>query len=451
MIKYLQFGVSEENEGYKNQAIITSNLIFVLALLMGFVAIGLSHHFMPELVFLAYIFVIGIILSVVLNFIGLPDVGRFLFVLINALVLSLLNAIPLSPGETVIPYIYLAQASIIVLPWIIIDIREGAFVYIASVIPIAFFIFQSFIIDVFTMEVNRQFLESVVMEYFLYGFSLVNIIGSMYVQSFRNAKNESGGQKMLEEINEKSKKMEEQQKEIQNKIAEMNTSHKVEEDRSWVSKNLTQIAEILRNTKGEDLYPELARQFVQSLKANQAGIYLLNEDDRDPYLEIKGCFAIDRVKHIEQKFSTEEGLLGQCFKDKDFIYINNLPKEHLKFTSGLGNAPPKYMAFIPLIENNTISGIIEIASHQPFEEREKTFFRQVSESIASYVLSNTINDKIKLLIEQNQVQAEEMKSQEEEMLQNMEELQATQEEMTRKEKEYQSEIKRLEAELETKK
>ena len=444
----LQIGVSEENEGYKNQAITTSNFIFVLGLLMGIVAVVVSHKFMPDLVFLAYVFLVGIIASLALNAMGLADVGRFFFILVNALVLSLLNALPLEAGEALYPHLYLAQLSIAVLPWIIIDVREGGFIYLTTAVALLFFIFQPFIVESFTIEIDRGFLESGMMVHLIYGFSLVNVVASLYVLSRRHAWNEKGGQKMVDEISAKSNAMEAQQLEIQAKIEELSDSHKEEEDRSWVSKQLTQIADIIRNSKSENIFAELAEEMVKCLDANQLAIFLLNEEENTPFLEIKGCYAIDRVKQINERYSTEKGTIGQCFKDREFLYIDNLPKSHLRFTSGQGEEPPKYLALIPLIENNNISGILEVISHHPFGEKEKNFFKQVSELVASYILSNTMSVKIKMLIEQNQVQAEEMKAQEEEMLQNMEELQATQEEMSRKEKEYLQEINNLEAEIE---
>ncbi len=450
MKKLLQFGVSEEYEGYKNQAIITSNLIFMFGLLMGIVAVALSHRFIPELALLAYAFLGGIVASLVLNYLGLADAGRFFFILINALILSLLNALPLEPGEALYPHFYLAQFAIVVLPWIIIDIREGFFIYFSTAAALLFFLVQPFIVELFTIETNREFLESDMMKYLIYGFSLTNVIGSLFVLSGRNVGNEVAGQKMVDEINTKSSAMEAQQAEIQAKIEELNESHKEEEDRSWVSNSLTQIADIIRNSKSDNVFAELAEEMVQCLGADQLAIFLLNDDENTPFLEVKGCYAIDRVKQINGRFSTEKGTIGQCFKDKEFLYVDNLPKDHLRFTSGLGEDPPKHLALVPLIENNRISGILEVISHNPFGEKEKAFFKQVSEVIASYILASTMSIKIKMLIEQNQVQAEEMKAQEEEMMQNMEELQATQEEMSRKEKEYLLEIEKLETQLELK-
>jgi len=81
----------------------------------------------------------------------------------------------------------------------------------------------------------------------------------------------------------------------------------------------------------------------------------------------------------------------------------------------------------PLVYNDYIFGIIEIASFNVLQPYEIQFIERISESIAATISSVKANIQTSQLLEQSQQQAEEMASQEEEMRQNMEELRATQE------------------------
>jgi transcriptional regulator with GAF, ATPase, and Fis domain len=121
-----------------------------------------------------------------------------------------------------------------------------------------------------------------------------------------------------------------------------------------------------------------------------------------------------------------------------------VPTQYIQITSGLGDAPPRSLLVSPLIVNEEVFGVIELASFQKIESHVQEFVGRIGESIASTISTVRVSEKTKTLLEELQQQTEEMKSQEEEMRQNMEELVATQEEMQRKEQEYLQRIKELE-------
>jgi GAF domain-containing protein len=115
----------------------------------------------------------------------------------------------------------------------------------------------------------------------------------------------------------------------------------------------------------------------------------------------------------------------------------------MKITSGLGEDNPKALLIVPLIYNDVIYGLIEIASFSEYPPHVVEFIERIGESIAATISSSKAQMQTALLLEQSQQQAEEMSSQEEEMRQNMEELRATQEQSTRREEELQQEVLEL--------
>ena len=87
---------------------------------------------------------------------------------------------------------------------------------------------------------------------------------------------------------------------------------------------------------------------------------------------------------------------------------------------------------MPLILNNEVYGVVELASFDLFDKHQIEYVEQSAESIASTISNMQTNITTKILLEKTQAQAEEMAAQEEEMRQNLEELEATQEESQRK-------------------
>ncbi|MFP4555802.1 MAG: GAF domain-containing protein [Bacteroidales bacterium] len=231
--------------------------------------------------------------------------------------------------------------------------------------------------------------------------------------------------------------------------------------RTWINEGLAKFADLLRqnNDDLEVLSSEIIKNLVKYIGANQAGLFLLNEDDKnDPHFELVAAYAWDREKYVNRRVDIGEGLVGACAMEKETTQLTEVPEDYVFITSGLGKATPRYVILIPLKHEEKVLGVIEMAAFKILEQFEVDFLERVAQSIASSILSVRINDKTKYLLEQSQQQAEEMLAQEEEMRQNMEELQATQEEMSRKakeqqqkeediKKEYEQEIERLKSEI----
>lgn len=228
-------------------------------------------------------------------------------------------------------------------------------------------------------------------------------------------------------------------------IDNLQQSYIDEKKRNWTTEGLATFAELLRSDSNLDsLADNLISKLIKYLNANQGGLFLLNKDNSsEQNLELVACYAYDRKKYLHKKLAIGEGIVGQCYLEKAPIFLSDIPENYVKITSGLGDANPRFIVTIPLIREDEVMGVLEIASFSKIEDYKISFIEKLAESIASSIYNIRINDRTKVLLEQSQVQAEEMRAQEEEMRQNMEELQATQEELYRKEQEYMAEIERL--------
>lgn len=208
-----------------------------------------------------------------------------------------------------------------------------------------------------------------------------------------------------------------------------------EQKRNWANVGLAQFSELLRKHQHDtqELCNQVIARLVKYVSANQGMMYLVkDEDGGDSYLELMATYAWDRKKFVSHRINPGAGLAGQCWLEKQTLYLTEVPKDFVKITSGLGQALPGCVAIVPLKTNDEVLGIVEIASFQKLEPYQLTFLEQLGESIAATLASVRANEKTKHLLQQAQQQAEELKSQEEEMRQNMEELTATQEEISRR-------------------
>ncbi len=224
------------------------------------------------------------------------------------------------------------------------------------------------------------------------------------------------------------------------KKAETENKKRAEEDgiRNWVTTGLADFGDILRQNSDNmnKLAKSVMTKLIDYLKANQGAMYILNEiDDQSKFFEMKSAIAYGRDKFLKKDYELKEGLVGRCAFEKLPIYLKEIPEDYIRITSGLGTAEPNFLLLVPLIINDNVLGIIEMASFNDIHQYQIDFILTLGENIASTISNVRINEQTKHLLEESKMRGDELSAQEEELRQNMEELQTTQEEAARRETE----------------
>ncbi len=207
-----------------------------------------------------------------------------------------------------------------------------------------------------------------------------------------------------------------------------------DEKRSWIIRGVAKFGEELRNQNNDlsQLSKSMVSGLVKYLEASQGAMYILNDEiPEQPFLDLRATYAYDRVKHLSGRIEKGDGLVGQCWQEGDKIFLTDVPSSYVNITSGLGGANPTCVIIVPLMVNEELFGVMELASFKVFENFEVEFIERVAESIASTISVVKVNERTTRLLEEAQMMTEEMQSKEEELRQNAEEMRATQEEMDR--------------------
>lgn len=203
----------------------------------------------------------------------------------------------------------------------------------------------------------------------------------------------------------------------------------------FINTGISKVGEVIsRNSNSlQNLADEFIKTVVKHIGVNQGGLFLLERTDEEQFLNLASCYAFDRKKFLSKKLEIGEGLVGQCFLEKELIYMTEVPQNYTRITSGLGEATPTCIIIVPVMTREEIVGVLELASFIAVDRARLDFLKKVCENMAASIISTRTTEKIKKLLEESQQQTEMMRAQEEEMRQNMEELMATQEEMRRRE------------------
>jgi HAMP domain-containing protein/signal transduction histidine kinase/CheY-like chemotaxis protein len=198
------------------------------------------------------------------------------------------------------------------------------------------------------------------------------------------------------------------------------------QDQDWLKSNLAKFTQMLQGQKDlNTVTKRILSELAQVVSAHYGAFYILEqrEDKEDLKLKLFAAYAYKEDKNIPKEFAIGEGLVGQCAFEKERILLTNVPQGYVKISSGLGKVKPSNLVILPVLFENSVKAVIELASLDSFSETHLDFLSQLTESIG--IVLNTIetNTRTEELLEQSQSLASELKIQQEELRRTNDELQ----------------------------
>ncbi len=203
-----------------------------------------------------------------------------------------------------------------------------------------------------------------------------------------------------------------------------------EEKNKWIIKGRDIISSTLRKYQNiEDLSYNVLIDILNYTNLIQGAFYIYNDETKK--IINTASYAYDRRKYINQEFAIGQGLIGQAAFELDTVYRKEIPDYYVTITSGiLGEKKPGSILIVPLISDEKLQGVIEVASIQDeIPELTIDFIEGLSEVIGQTIFNLLINNKTQTLLEESQKMTQELQENEEELRQNAEEMRATQEEL----------------------
>ncbi len=170
----------------------------------------------------------------------------------------------------------------------------------------------------------------------------------------------------------------------------------------------------------------------------QVAAFYISENQE---LKLINSYAYKVRSNNYNSFKLGEGLVGQAALEQKSISFREIPDEHIHMDiiSGLGDSLPKNISILPLVYEGETLGVIAIATTGDIDKHKREFLDDACANIAININLTQASVRLKDLLEETQVQAEELEQKNEELraseesLQTQqEELRATNEEMTEK-------------------
>ncbi|HSD39137.1 MAG TPA: GAF domain-containing protein [Rhodocyclaceae bacterium] len=196
-------------------------------------------------------------------------------------------------------------------------------------------------------------------------------------------------------------------------VAVLQTEAQQMEAQRWIK---THVAAVSAALQAASSLTDLSNQFLSGLapllRIGHAAFYLYKEDERR--LSLLGGYALRDSERREQSFAPGEGLIGQCALERKPIVLEQAPADYIRIGSGLGNADPHAISVLPVLHNDRLLAVLELASFESFESfgsKEQALLDGLMPILAMNIEILERNAKTRLLLEETQRQAEHMKQQ----------------------------------------
>ena len=145
-----------------------------------------------------------------------------------------------------------------------------------------------------------------------------------------------------------------------------------------------------RDQPGKANLEALLSKVCKHLEASQGAVYLATDFEDKRVIELFASYAFYIAESDTLRFEFGEGLAGQVAKQGKLTNISAVPEGYISILSGLGKATPSHMIFIPIIHEEQLVGVAEIASFNAFGKKEERLLSGVFQLVGAY------NDRFQL-------------------------------------------------------
>ena len=200
----------------------------------------------------------------------------------------------------------------------------------------------------------------------------------------------------------------------------LTTDRNTEQD--WLKTNLARFTGMLQGqrdlaTVGRMLLSELA----PLVSAQQGVIYQMGGEE-SAEMVLLSAFAGDGEDGHLRRLKLGEGLVGQCAAEKRRMLISELPPNTISIRSGLFEAVPRNVIVLPVLFEDRVKAVIELASLSSFTTSHLAFLEQLTASIGIVLNSIEATMQTEGLLKQSQQLATELQMQQKELQQTNEQL-----------------------------
>lgn len=193
-----------------------------------------------------------------------------------------------------------------------------------------------------------------------------------------------------------------------------------ERKQTWFNNGIAEVSNLLSSNSLDDLEEvsiDFLKFIIKYINLNQGAIFIRNEENSNLF-DMKACYAFDKKKFVSTHVEYGQGLIGQAIAEGSTTYEEQVPKNYVHITSGLGTAPPTVLLIVPIKDDQTIFGAAEFASFNTISSYEIELIEEACKRFAGILTNLQVSINTQKLLNETQRVNQELQVKEEQMKAN---------------------------------
>jgi CheY-like chemotaxis protein/HAMP domain-containing protein len=193
-------------------------------------------------------------------------------------------------------------------------------------------------------------------------------------------------------------------------------------DQDWLKTNLAKFTTMLQGQRDLATVGRLLLTELTPLVNAHLGVLYRVDGADEPCLRLVSAYADDSENGHPQTVEMGEGLIGQCAVDKRQMLIMEPDSDIVPISSASFRTLPRNVIVLPVLFENQLKAVVELASLRPFSALQIAFLEQLTDSFGTVLNSIEATMQTEGLLTQSQQLAAELQAQKRELQQTNDQL-----------------------------
>ncbi|WP_442937701.1 HAMP domain-containing protein [Nonomuraea sp. SBT364] len=219
---------------------------------------------------------------------------------------------------------------------------------------------------------------------------------------------------------------------INSMVKSLRETTKANEDQDWLKSNLARLSGLMQGHRDLATVAELVMSELAPLVSAQFGAFFLAEESPSgAELKLINAYGYP-AGEADTRFAMGQTLVGQAARARRTIAVDDIPPGYVTVSSGLGQTTPRSLIVLPIVVEEQVLGVIELASLNSFTPVHRAFLDQLMETIGVNVNTIVANARTDELLVESQRLTAELQARSAELQNQQEELQRSNAELEEK-------------------